>query len=149
MLDGLDGGDVHRGGKRIVRGLTVIHIVVGMHWLLRANHAAGKLDGAIGNHLVRVHVGLRARPCLKHDQRKLTVPTAVNHLLGGTHDQIDFVLRQLAQFPVGQGRTFLQDAERPDDRPAPAETLDPDGEVDVRPLGLCAPQMVCGNLDVS
>jgi hypothetical protein len=132
-----------------VRGLAVIHIVVGMHWLLRANHAAGQLNRAIGNHLVRVHVGLRARTCLKHDQRKLTVPTAVNHLLGGTHDQIDFFLRKLAQFPVGQGRTFLQDAERPDDRATPAETLDPDGEVEVRPLGLGPPQMIGRNLHVS
>src|SRR5580704_6872906 len=83
-----------------------------MSRLLRANHAAGKLDRTIGDHLVSVHVGLRAGTRLKYDQWKLTVPTAVDHLLRGAHDQVDFFLGKLAQFPVGQGRAFFQDAER-------------------------------------
>jgi hypothetical protein len=33
-LDCLNRCDVHGGGKRVIRGLTVIHIVVGVDWFL-------------------------------------------------------------------------------------------------------------------
>src|SRR6266404_2488077 len=118
-----------------------------MNWLLRADRATGKLNRAIGDHLVRVHVGLRARTGLKHDQRKLTVQTAVDYFLCGTHDQINFLLRKLAQISVGEGGTLLQDAECSDHRSAPPETLDPNWKVGVRPLGLRAPQMLGRHLD--
>jgi hypothetical protein len=107
------------------------------------------LDCAIGDHLVSVHVGLCAGARLKHDQRKFAVPTAVDHLLRGTHDQVDFFPGKLAQLPVGKGGAFLQDAESADHRTAPAETFDPDREVDAGPLGLRTPQMICRNLNVS
>jgi hypothetical protein len=105
------------------------------------------LDRTIGDHLVGVHVGLRAGTPLKYDQWKLTVPTAVDHLLCGAHDRVDFFFG-MAVFPVGQGRAFFQDAERADDWPAPPETVDSDGKVLVGPLGLRAPQMIGRNLDV-
>src|SRR5258708_37852009 len=62
---------------------------------------------------------------------------------------MDFFLGKLAWFTVGKGGTFLQDAERPDNRTAPTETLDPDGKVEMRSLGLRAPQMIGWNLDVT
>ena len=63
---------------------------------------------------------------------------AVNHFLRGTHDQINSFLGKLAQLSVGQGVTLFQNAERPDNWTASPETLDPDGEVQMTPLGLCA-----------
>src|ERR1700678_4431614 len=117
-----------------------------MNGLLRANHAAGKLDRAIGDYLVGIHIGLRARTRLEHDQRKLTVPTAVDHFLRGTYDQVDFFLRKLAQLPVGEGSAFFQDAERSDHGAAPAKTLNSDREIHVGALGLCAPQLIGWNL---
>ena len=94
VFDRLDRGNVHRGWKGIVRRLTVIHIIIGMNRLLRADRAASKLDRPVGDHFVGVHVGLRAGTGLEHNQRKLFVPSAVDHLLRGTHDQIDFFLRR-------------------------------------------------------
>ncbi len=51
--------------------------------------------------------------------------------MAGTNDQIDFLLRELAQFAIGKRRTFLQDAERSHDRPAPAKALDANWKVHV------------------
>ena len=127
----------------------MVHVVVGMDRLLRTHHSAGELDGAIGDHLIGVHVGLRARSGLEHHQRKLAVQLPVDHLLGRPDDQVDLVARQLAQFAVSQRGAFLEDAERADHRPAPAVALHADREVAMRPLRLCAPQMVRRNFDVS
>ena len=121
---------MHHGRKRVVRRLAVIHVVVGMNRLLRADHAAGELDRPVGDHLVRVHVGLCARAGLKHDQRKLVVPAAVDHFLRGPHDQVDFLLGKLAQLAVGQGGALFHYAESADHRTAPTKTFDADGEVE-------------------
>ena len=118
----------------------MIHIIIGMDRLLRADYAAGKLNRPIGDHLIGVHVGLRPRTCLEHNQWKLFIPSAVDHFLRRTHNEIDFFLRKLAQFSVGQGRTLFQDAEGSNDWPAPAKTLDSNWKVHVRALGLCTPQ---------
>ena len=137
-----DRGDVHDGREHVVRRLAVIDVVVGVDRLLRSDHAAGDLDGPVGDHLVGVHVGLRAGPGLKHDQRKLIVELAVDHLFGGANDEVDLVLRQLAEFEVRQRRAFLEEPEGANHRPAPAVPLDADGEILPRPLGLRAPEMV-------
>ena len=86
-----DGGNVHHGGEGVVGRLAVVDVVVGVDRLLRPDHPAGELDGAVGDDLVGVHVGLRARPGLEHDQRELTVELAVDDLLGGPDDQVDLV----------------------------------------------------------
>ena len=74
---------------------------------------------------------------------------AVDHLLRGPDDQVDLLLGQLAELAVGERRALLEDAEGADHRPAPAEALDADREVAMRPLGLRAPQAVGRDLDVS
>ena len=68
----------------------MVHVVVGMNRLLRTNDAAGELDRAIGDHLVGIHVGLCPRSGLKDNQWKLAVQLAVDDILRGTNDQIDF-----------------------------------------------------------
>ena len=74
--------------------------------LLRADDAAGELDRAVGDHLVGVHVRLRAGTGLEHDERELRVERAVDHLLRGARDQLDLVGGKLAELAVGdRGRT--------------------------------------------
>ena len=51
-------GDMHCGGKGIVRGLRHVDVVVGMDRILAAHLAARELDRPVGDHLVGVHVGL-------------------------------------------------------------------------------------------
>ena len=52
----------------------------------RAERAAEQLVGAVGDHLVDVHVGLGAGAGLPHDQRELIVELAVDDLLRGLDD---------------------------------------------------------------
>src|ERR1700756_3783494 len=113
-----------------------------MHWRLGAEYTASKLDRAVGNHLVGVHVGLRARTGLEYHQRKLGVQPTVDDVLRGTHDQVDLIFRQLPELEVRERGTFLQNAECADYRASPAETVHADREVLVRALGLRTPQML-------
>ena len=89
----LGGGDVHGGGKCIVRRLRHIHVVVWMNRFLAAQHAAGQLDRAIRNHFIRVHVGLRAAARLPHPQRKMFVELAFDYLVTGLYDKLQLVTR--------------------------------------------------------
>ena len=107
------------------------------------------MDRTIGDHLVGVHVGLRARTGLEDNQRKFVIPSAVDHFLCGTNDQIDFFFGKLAQFAVGQGGTFLQNAESSNDRAAPPKALNANWKIPMRALRLRTPQVLGWNLDVS
>jgi hypothetical protein len=127
----------------------VIDVVVGMHRRLRADHAAGDLDRAVGDHLVGIHVGLGAGAGLEHDQREFAIPFAVDHLLRGGDDQIDLSLRQLTELAVRERRAFLEDADRADHRAIPVEALDSDRKVQVRALSLRAPETIGRHLDVA
>ena len=89
----LGGGDMHRGGKCIVRRLRHIHVVIRMNRLLAAQHAAGQLDRAIRNHFIRVHVGLRATARLPHPQRKMLIELALDHFVTRLYDKLQLVAR--------------------------------------------------------
>jgi len=104
VVDHLHRGDVHRRRKRVVARLATVDVVIGMDGLLRAHHAAGDLDGTVRDHLVGIHVRLRAAAGLKHDERKMVVELSGDHLVGGLDDQLHRLRRQLAQFAVRQGR---------------------------------------------
>ena len=70
------------------------------------------------------------------------VELAVDHLFGGANDELDLVLRQMAELEVRQRRAFLEEPEGVNDRAPPAVSLDADGEILPRPLGLRPPEMV-------
>src|SRR6185369_6489035 len=124
----------------------MIHIVVGMNWFFRPDYAAGKLNRAIRDHFIGVHVGLRAGTGLEYDQRKLVIPSAIDHFLPSADNQIDLFLRKLAELTIGQSCTLLQNSESSNDRPPPAKTFDPNRKVQVRALGLCTPEMLGRNM---
>ncbi len=89
VVDDLLGGrDVHGGREGVVGRLAEIDVVVGVDGVLRPERAAGQLDGAVGDHLVGVHVGLGAAAGLPHHQREVVVEGAVRHLAGGANDQV-------------------------------------------------------------
>ena len=50
---------------------------------LEPMYAAGQLDGAVGDHLVGVHVGLGAAAGLPDAQREMVVERSRDHLVGG------------------------------------------------------------------
>ena len=139
------GGDVHRGGEHIVRRLPAVHMVVRMHRLLRALLAAQHLDGAVRDHLVGVHVGLRAGARLPDHQRKFAVVLAVDHLLRRHDDGFGELRIEIAQRVIGLGRALLDDAERADQ--GKRHALAADLEVAEAALGLRAPILAGGDFD--
>jgi hypothetical protein len=72
-----------------------------MHRVLRADLAAQHLDGAVGDHLVGVHVRLRAGTRLPHHEREVVVELAVDDLLRRRDDGIGQPRVQLAALLVG------------------------------------------------
>ncbi len=120
-------------------------MVVRMHRLLRAHLPAEHLDGAVRDHLVHVHVGLRAGAGLPDHQRKLAIVLAFDHLLRRRHDGLGELGIEVAQRVIGLGGAFLDDAERPDEgkRHALAANL----EVAEAALGLRAPILAGGDFE--
>jgi hypothetical protein len=147
LVDRLDGGDVHRGGERVVRGLTEVHVVVGMHRLLAAELPADQLDRAVADHLVDVHVGLRAGAGLPDVQREVLVQLPGDHLVGDPLDQLGLPSRQPSGAAVDDRGGLLDLAVGVVD--GLGHPVVADGEVDERPLGLRAPVLVGGHLDLA
>ena len=143
----VDRRDVHHRRKRVVRRLPAVDIIVRMDRFLRADYAARQLNRTVGDHLVRVHVRLRAGPGLEHDERKLGVQTTVDDLLRRAHDQRHLVGGQLAERAVGLSRAFLENPERANNRPSPAKPVDADRKVVDRALRLRAPQTIGRDAD--
>ena len=79
----LHGGQMHGRGKGVVGRLAHVHVIIGANGLLTAHDAAEELDGAVGQHLVHIHVGLGAGTCLPHVERKMFVQQAVHAFLRG------------------------------------------------------------------
>ena len=104
---------MHGGGKRVVRGLRHVDVIIGMDRLLRSQHAARDLDGAVRDDFVDVHVGLRAAARLPDAQRELIIPLALNHLVGGLHNQLRLLCRELAQVQIYERTRLLQNSECP------------------------------------
>ena len=72
-----------------------------MNRLLGAELAAEQLVGAIGDHLVEVHVGLGAGAGLPDHQRKMIVELAVDHLARGADDGAGAALVEQPQLAIG------------------------------------------------
>ena len=134
IVNALDGGnqrvlhsfrrrDVHRRRKCVVGRLRHVDVVIGMDRLLRSHHfssirAARDLNGAVGDDLVDVHVGLRAAAGLPDAQRELVVELAGDDLVRGLHDELGLVGGKLAQILVHQRACLLENAKRADQSPA-------------------------------
>jgi hypothetical protein len=91
-------------GIGVVGRLGHVDVIVGVDRLLRAHLAAEHLDGAVGNDLVGIHVGLGARSCLPDDEREVIVMLAVDDLLRGGNDGLADLWIHLAERDVGLRR---------------------------------------------
>ena len=146
-IEKLDRGDVHRGREGVVGGLAHIDVVIGGDRRLAPQFATEQLDRAVGQHLVDVHVGLRARPGLPDEQRIMIVERARDRLVGGADDRVGLPLRQVAARGIDQRAGLLDDA-------VGAAQLDrhavaPDREMMERALRLRAPIAIGGNVDLA
>ena len=143
--DALGRGDMHRGRERVVRRLAHIDVIVGMNRLFGAELAAEQFVGAVGDHLVEVHVGLGAGAGLPDHQRKMIVELAFDDLARGAGNGAGAALVDQAELAVGFRGGELDDAERVNDRHRHAVVAD--AEILPRPFGLRAPVTIGGNLD--
>ena len=98
--------------------------------LLAAHLAAGEFDGAVGDDLVDVHVGLRAAAGLPDAQREMVVKFSGDDFVGGLRDEFGFFGGEFAEILVDQRGGFLQDAESADELRRHGVVAD--GEVDQR-----------------
>ena len=109
------------------------------------------LVAPVGDHLVDVHVALRAASGLPYHQRKLLVQFSTDDLVAGLADggklRVSHLLR--LQVMVGQGGRLLQIAKGMDD--LLRHGLDPDTNVEVlvATLGLGTPELVGGNFHLA
>lgn len=68
LLNLEDGSNVHGGGESVVGRGRHVDVVVGVDWLLGTHGTTEDLNGAVGDDLVGVHVGLSARAGLPDDE---------------------------------------------------------------------------------
>ncbi|MNZ94878.1 hypothetical protein D3C78_1139960 [compost metagenome] len=133
-------GHMHGRGKHIVARLAHVHVVVGVHQARIAALAAQQFAGAVGQHLVDVHIGLGARAGLPDHQRELLLVAAGDHFVGGLHDGPGLGGVEQAQLLVDNRRGALDLGQRVDQlaRLALARNI----EVLQRALRLRAPQSI-------
>lgn len=81
-----NGSNVHDGGERVVGGSGHVDMVVRVDGLLGAHLAAENLNGAVGDDLVGVHVGLGTGAGLPDDQREVIQQLTLGDLGGGLLD---------------------------------------------------------------
>jgi hypothetical protein len=143
--DGVGGGHVHGRREHVIRRLAHVHIVVRVQRARLAAVAAHQLRAAVGQHLVHIHIGLRAGAGLPQRQRKLVVMLAGEHLVSGRDDGGHPLGRQFAQPAIGQRRRALDRGQRV--YQFARHALGRDREVLQRTLRLRAPQAVCRHLD--
>ena len=143
--DFLGAGDVHGGREGVIGRLRHVAVIIRVHRLLGAHLAAEYLDGAVGDDLIRIHVGLGAGPGLPDDKGEVLIELAVDHFVGGLDDGLAEFLVELAEGHIGFGGRFLDDAERAHD--GGGLFFPADLEIAEAALGLCAPVLVARDLD--
>src|SRR6185369_15158234 len=116
-----------------------------MNRLLAAHDAACELNRAVRDHLVGVHVGLRATAGLPYAQWKVIVELTLNDLITRLHDQLRLVRRQLAKLFIHERGGLLEYAEGSNH--LPRHPFVADIEMMKRTLRLRPPIAITGNLD--
>ena len=114
-----------------------------MNGFFAAHDAAGKLDGAIGDDFVDVHVGLRAAAGLPDAQREMIVQFAGDYFIGGLNDQLGFFCRKFAEVLIDQCSGLFEHSEGADE--FGGHGVFADSKVNQRARGLCAVVTVRGN----
>ena len=137
---------MHRRGEGVVRGLRHIDIVVRVQELF-----SRQLVAAVGDHLVDIHVRLRARTRLPHNEREMSVQLTGEDLVADAADQGAFFRAHPLgqQLAVGDGRRLFQHGKRSDDLHGHRFDTDADGEILMRALRLRAPVAVRRDADLS
>ena len=139
--------DIHRGREGVVGRLRHIDVIVGVNRRLAAERRAGELAAAVGDHLVHVHVELRAAARHPHMQREHVVMLAGKDLVADLTISLKALVVEPPAGMVGDRGGFLQSGVG-GDHLARNQIL-ADAEVLKRALGLGAPELVRWDLDLA
>jgi hypothetical protein len=101
--DGVHRRHMHGRREHVIGRLAAVDLVVGVHQARLASLAAQQFAGAVGQHLVDVHVGLRAGAGLPDDQGELAAVLPGNHFIGCGDDGVRLLLIQQPQPVVHHG----------------------------------------------
>ena len=138
---------VHGGRKGVVGGLRGVGVVVGMHRRLLPSARSRKLAAAVGDHLVDVHVELRAAAADPDRKRKLFGVTPAQNFVADGLDQPGFFAVELAERGIGAGAGLFQQRIGLDH--FRRHLFAANGEIFTRALRLRAPKPVCGRADLA
>ncbi len=146
ILHGLrSGGHMHGRGENVIRRLPHIDLIVGMHAARQTHATAQQHRGAVGEHLVHVHIGLRARAGLPDRQRKLVGIAFGNDLIGRLDNGLRGAQIEFAQLGIHAGAGPLDQRQGADE--LARHLLGGNREMLQRALRLRAPQMRLGHFD--
>ena len=91
----------------VVGRLSHVDVIVGVHPPVGATTVPEDLGGAVGKHLVRVHVVRGAGARLVDVDDKLIAQPPLEHVVGGPDDRAGKRRREAAEPPVGLAAAFL------------------------------------------
>src|SRR5207245_3776247 len=84
----LERREAHRGRRGVVRGLAHVHVVVGVHVLVRPETATEDLVGAVGQNLVDVHVERDARAGMEYVYYELVDVLTGEDLISRSYERV-------------------------------------------------------------
>ena len=137
---------LHRRRIDVVGALAPVHVVERMHLVVGAGRQAQKLERAVGNDFVGVHVRRRAGPALDHVDDELVVEQAVAHVLAGPVDGVGAALVDQAEIAVGAHGGLFHRAEGGHQLAVRGHGRAGDGEVLERTSRVDAPVAARGDL---
>ena len=100
--------NAHCGGKRVVRRLGHVDVIIGMNRGLAPERRARDLAATVGDHLIDVHVELRAAAGHPNVQREHVLMLAGENLVADLNDQLVALVVEPLAGMVGIGGGFLQ-----------------------------------------
>ena len=115
---------VDGGREHVVRALPHVHVVVRMDAGPLPARLAEELQGAVGDHLVGVHVGRGPRPGLEDVDHELAIEPTFRHFRRGADDRLGLARAEEAQVRVHARAGRLDRPQRLDEAPGEAESRD-------------------------
>ena len=105
---------MHRRRENVVRALALVDIIVRVHLTLHPARPAQQLTRAVGQHLIHIHIALRAGAGLPDSQRKGVRMLACQHFIRGLNNRLRFLRGQQAEIVIHLRRRALGQRQRVD-----------------------------------
>src|SRR4030095_8445763 len=131
----------------MIRRLSHIDVIVGVHRRLASEWCARELTAAVGDHLVHVHVELGAAAGHPHMQREHVVMLASEDFVASLNDQLVLLIFEPLAGMICRGSSLLQDGIGRDH--LTRNQIFADAEMLKRALCLGPPELVGGDSDLA